>query len=168
MKREFQFELKSISSEGTFVGLGAVYNNVDLGNDMILPGAFTKTLAEKGGEVPLLMGHDSRMPIGRATVTDSPQGLIVQGKLILEADGSRSAYALLKERVIKGLSIGYDTVKSQMVDGVRRLSELKLWEISLTPFPMNPEAMITSVKSEDQIRQFRALLADCKGVFAKS
>ena len=167
MKREFQFELKSISSEGTFVGLGAVYNNVDLGNDMILPGAFTKTLAEKGGQVPLLMGHDSKLPIGLARLTDSPQGLLVKGELILEADGSRSAYALLKRGVIKGLSIGYDTVKSTMDGGVRKLSELKLWEISLTPFPMNPDALITSVKGEDQIRQFRALLAECKGVFAK-
>jgi HK97 family phage prohead protease len=167
MKQEFRFELKSISSEGTFVGLGAVYGNVDLGNDMILPGAFTKTLAEKGGEVPLLMGHDSRMPIGRARVTDSQQGLMVQGKLVLEADGSRSAYALLKEGVIKGLSIGYDTVKSTMEGGVRKLSELKLWEISLTPFPMNPEAIITSVKGGDQIRQFRALLAECKAEFLR-
>jgi uncharacterized protein len=167
MERKCHFELKSISSEGTFVGLGAVYGNVDLGNDMILPGAFTKTLAEKGGQVPLLMGHDSRTPIGLARVTDSPQGLMVRGELVLEADGSRSAYALLKKGVIKGLSIGYDSLKSHMDNGVRKLTELKLWEISLTPFPMNPEAMITSVKSEDEIRQFRVLLADCKGVFAK-
>jgi len=91
----------------------------------------------------------------------------VQGKLVLEADGSRSAYALLKEGVIKGLSIGYDTVKSTMEGGVRKLSELKLWEISLTPFPMNPEAIITSVKGGDQIRQFRALLAECKAEFLR-
>ena len=167
MKREFHFECKSISPDGTFTGLGAVYNNVDLGGDLILPGAFTKTIAEKGGQVPLLMGHDSKSPIGLARLTDSAQGLQVQGELVLEADGSRSAYALLKKGVIKGLSIGYDTVKSTMDGGIRKLSELKLWEISLTPFPMNPEAMITSVKGEDQIRQFRQLLADCKGVFAK-
>jgi uncharacterized protein len=168
MKREVVFECKSLSPDGTFVGLGAVYNNVDLGNDMILPGAFTKTLAEKGGEVPLLMGHDSKLPIGIARLSDSPQGLMVQGKLVLEADGSRSAYALLKAGVIKGLSIGYDSVKSVMDNGVRKLSEIKLWEISLTAFPMNERATITAVKSEaDQITQFRRLLQDCKGVFAK-
>jgi uncharacterized protein len=167
MKQEFRFECKSISPDGTFVGLGAVYNNVDLGNDMILPGAFTKTLAEKGGQVPLLMGHDSKLPIGLARLTDSPEGLMVRGELVLEADGSRSAYALLKKGVIRGLSIGYDTIQAKVVDGIRKLSELKLWEISLTAFPMNPEAMITSVKGGDQIQQFRALLADCKGVFAK-
>jgi Escherichia/Staphylococcus phage prohead protease len=167
MRQQFRFECKSISPDGTFVGLGAVYNNVDLGNDMILPGAFTKTLNEKGREVPLLMGHDSKMPIGRAELSDSPQGLLVHGTLILEADGSRSAYALLKAGVIKGLSIGYDTLKSKMVDGVRHLSELKLWEISLTAFPMNELATVTSVKSGTEIQRFRALLAECKGVFSK-
>ena len=165
MKREFQFELKSISSEGTFVGLASTYNNVDLGNDMVLPGAFTKTLAEKGGQVPLLMGHDSKMPIAIAQLSDSPQGLMVQGKLILEADGSRSAYALLKAGVIKGLSIGYDTIKSTMDGGVRKLSELKLWEISLTSFPMNELAVVTSVKSGDEITRLRAVLAECRRSF---
>jgi HK97 family phage prohead protease len=101
-----------------------------------------------------------------ATVTDSPQGLIVKGELVLEADGATSAYALLKKGVIKGLSIGYDTVKSVMDNGVRKLSELKLWEISLTAFPMNPEAMVTSVKSgADEITQFRRLLEDCRKSF---
>jgi HK97 family phage prohead protease len=166
MKRQFQFEVKAIGDAGTFIGLGSVYGNVDLGGDMVLPGAFTKTLAEKRGQVPLLMGHNSSSPIGLATVTDSPQGLIVKGELVLEADGATSAYALLKKGVIKGLSIGYDTVKSVMDNGVRKLSELKLWEISLTAFPMNPEAMVTSVKSgADEITQFRRLLEDCRKSF---
>jgi HK97 family phage prohead protease len=165
MKQEFRFECKSISPDGTFVGLAATYNNIDLGNDMILPGAFSKTLAERGGQVPLLMGHDSRAPIGLAKLTDSSQGLMVQGELVIEADGARSAYALLKKGVIKGLSIGYDTVKSHWDGGIRKLSELKLFEISLTAFPMNPEAIITSVKGGDPIQQFRALLAECKRSF---
>lgn len=168
MKQEFRFELKAIgdAGAGTFIGLGSVYGNVDLGGDMVLPGAFTKTLAEKRGQVPLLMGHNSSSPIGLATVTDSPQGLIVKGELVLEADGASSAYALLKKGVIKGLSIGYDTVKSTMDGGIRKLSELKLWEISLTAFPMNPEAMITAVKGEaNEITQFRRLLAECRKSF---
>ena len=165
MKRQFQFEVKSIGAEGTFTGLASTYGNVDLGSDMVMPGAFTKTLAEKCGQVPLLMGHDTASPIGLATLTDSPQGLMVRGELVLEADGALSAYALLKKGVIRGLSIGYDSVKATMVGGVRQLSELKLWEISLTAFPMNEMATVTSVKSEeaDQVLRFRRVLAECKG-----
>jgi uncharacterized protein len=167
MKRQFSFEVKSVGDEGTFTGLASTYGGVDLGGDTIMPGAFTKTIAEKHGQVPLLMGHDTGSPIGLATLTDSPQGLVVKGELVLEADGAKSAYALLKKGVIRGLSIGYDTVKSTMAGGVRQLSELKLWEISLTAFPMNPEAMVTAVKSsnEDEIRQFRRVLQECSKSF---
>jgi HK97 family phage prohead protease len=146
--------------------LAATYGNVDLGNDVILPGAFTKTLAERRGEFPLLMGHDLRAPIGSATVTDSPQGLVVKGSLCFGAEGAASAYALLKRGVLKGLSIGYDSLKSTIQNGVRHLSEIKLYEISLTAFPMNEMATVQSVKSEaDQIRMFRNLLAECKRSF---
>jgi uncharacterized protein len=170
MKRQFQFEIKSVGDEGTFSGLASTYGNVDLGGDMIMPGAFTKTLAEKGGQVPLLMGHNNNSPIGLATLTDSPRGLVVRGELVLEADGAKSAYALLKKGVIRGLSFGYDAVKAIRAGGVRQLSELKLWEISLTAFPMNPEAMVTAVKSEhdaeaEQIRSFRRVLAECSSQF---
>jgi HK97 family phage prohead protease len=63
------------------------------------------------------------------------------------------------------LSIGFETVKSKVVDGVRHLSELRLWEVSLVTFAANPQALVTGVKSDDQIRAFRALLAECKRAF---
>ena len=53
-KRELKFQLKALDEAGKFTGLAAAYNNVGLGQDMILPGAFTKTLADKGGAVPIL------------------------------------------------------------------------------------------------------------------
>jgi hypothetical protein len=60
-------------------------------------------------------------------------------------------------------------VKSKVVDGVRRLSELKLWEVSLVTFGMNPLAQVTGVKNlEDvggEIRAFRSLLAECRKDF---
>ncbi|MGE5113124.1 MAG: HK97 family phage prohead protease [Acidobacteriaceae bacterium] len=168
MKRQFQFEVKSIASDGTFTGLASTYGNVDLGNDMVMPGAFTKTLSDKRGQVPLLMGHDTSSPIGLAVLTDTPSGLQVKGELVLEVPEAKSAYALLKKGVIKGLSIGYDTVKSVMDGGVRKLTELKLFEVSLTPFPMNESAVITSVKAEgDQIAQFRRVLAECRKSFGR-
>jgi phage head maturation protease len=47
-----------------------------------------------------------------------------------------------------GVSIGYQTVKSEPAEnGVRRLKELALHEISITPFPMNTEATITAAKT---------------------
>ena len=153
MHKEFRFSIKSIAPDGTFEGLAATYGNVDLGGDLIEPGAFSKTLAEKNGEVPILWQHDAREPIGLGKLSDTSQGLVVHGELALESPVAQKAYGLLKRGVLKGLSIGYDTIKAQAGEGARRLSELKLWEISLVTFPMNEMAMVTGVKSIDYGRR---------------
>jgi HK97 family phage prohead protease len=171
MQKDFRFALKSLEENGTFTGLAAVYNNVDLGGDTIEPGAFAKTLADRNNEVPILYQHDSREPIGLGKLSDSREGLVVKGELVLESPVAAKAYALLKRGVLKGLSIGYDSVKSRMVDNVRRLSELKLFEISLVTFPMNESALVSGVKSEEdfarEMRAFCDLLEKCRLGFGR-
>jgi HK97 family phage prohead protease len=166
MQKNFRFELKTLTEQGSFEGLAAVYGNVDLGGDVVEPGAFSKTLIDKNGEVPILWQHDSREPIGLGKLSDSREGLVVKGELALESPVAQKAYGLLKRGVLRGLSIGYDDIKSKMVDGVRRLSELKLWEISLVTFPMNPAAQVTAVKGVEDvardIQTFRELLTECR------
>jgi HK97 family phage prohead protease len=73
--QEFKY---AVSDDGTFEGLLATYNNVDLGGDTIEPGAFTKSLQENGNVIPLLWQHDSRQPIGSLTVADTAAGLAGQ------------------------------------------------------------------------------------------
>jgi hypothetical protein len=156
--RDLEIEIKDIGeSDGTFVGLASVYGNEDLGGDIVEPGAFTKTLSEKGGEVPLLWQHNMREPIGIGRLTDTQKGLEIQGKLILTVGKAREAYDLMKNRVIKGLSIGYDTVRDEVKDKRRLLKELKLWEVSVVTFPMNELANVQSVKSEDVLARIEAL-----------
>jgi hypothetical protein len=62
---DFRFELKSVSeADGSFTGLASTYGNVDLGNDEVIPGAFSKTLRDAKGPWPLLAGHDPKEQIG--------------------------------------------------------------------------------------------------------
>jgi len=157
IQRDYWFKVKSFDTQsGAFEGLLAVYNNVDLGGDCIMPGAFTKTLQEHGPQVPLLWQHQTAEPIGILTLTDGPDALSVQGQLLLDLDMAQKALVLLKNKIIKGMSIGYDTIQDSVENGVRYLKELRLWEGSLVTFPMNEQAMVTSVKSfrdaEDLIR----------------
>jgi HK97 family phage prohead protease len=78
----------------------------------------------------------------------------------MHSDKSRQAYALLKAKALRGLSIGFDTVRSVMKGKVRQLTEVKLFEISLTPFPMNELATVTSVKdASDPIAQFCRMMS---------
>jgi uncharacterized protein len=164
MLRDFELSLKSLTGQGVFEGLAAVYSNVDFQGDVIEPGAFSKTIREKG-EVPILWQHDASEPIGLGKLSDSAAGLVITGTLAIESPTARKAYGLLKRGIVRGLSIGFDEVKAKMVNGVRRLSELRLWEVSIVTFGANPQALVTDVKSGDSIAKFRALLAECRQSF---
>mgnify|MGYP001563454341 CR=1 FL=1 len=150
-------EIKSMTDDGHFEGLCSTYGNVDLGGDIIDPGAFTKTIAEHGARLPLLAEH--REAIGMADLEDRTEGLYSKNSLNLAKSVARDAYADLKfysERGIKmGMSIGYqvlNSVRDKANEMIRRVTEVRLWENSITLFPMNQLARVTAVKSaEDDI-----------------
>lgn len=144
----FPFDIKEVTEEGTFEGWLSVYNEVDLGRDKVLPGAFTKTLSENNGLVPLLWYHDHKQPIGTLELEDKKEGLWVTGKFVLDVKQAQEAYSLVKAEVIRGLSIGYKALKKEMKEGIRHLKEVKLFEGSLVLFPMLPTAQVTDVKSD--------------------
>lgn len=147
-KRALRMEIKQLTDTGSFEGVLATYGNVDLGGDVIEPGAFTKTIQEHGPECKLLWQHEPANVIGTLQLIDGPDALRVKGQIELDDDipFSKTAYKLLKKRLLSGLSIGYDTVKDSIEGGVRHLKELRLWEGSLVTFPMNEMAGVTSVK----------------------
>ena len=146
--KQVKFDVKSLNEDGTFTGYAAVYGNIDQGNDVIDPGAFKTTLAAKGGKVPILYQHNPREPIGIGMLTDSEKGLVIEGKLALKVGRAQEAYELLKEDILRGLSIGYEVVQEKVVNNIRYLKEIKLFEVSLVTFPMNELALVTGVKSD--------------------
>jgi uncharacterized protein len=158
-RRDFNLKIKSLDDAGTFVGLGAVYGNVDLGNDVIDPGAFSRTLSA-GKSFPVLWQHDAASPIGHCKITDTRDGLQVNGTLMLSDPTAQKAYTFMKAGVVKGLSIGYDTIQSTYDGDIRHLTELKLWEISCVTFPMNESAQVSGVKAmsaDDMANHLRAI-----------
>ena len=168
-RKRFALKIKAVDeTTGTFTGMGAVYSNTDLGGDRLMPGSMTRTLAA-GKQFPLLWQHDPSNPIGTAKVTDTPLGLQVDGVLLLQDPTAQKAYTFMKAGVIKGLSIGYETLQSKMNGDVRELTELRLWEISVVTFPMNESATIASVKSlslsDDEVQHhLKAIARHQKGM----
>jgi HK97 family phage prohead protease len=160
MERTFPFELKALSERGVFEGLASTYSTVDEGGDLVVPGAFTRTLREKGDTRPILWSHDVRNPLGLGTLTDTPAGLVIRGELDLDTQSGREAYSRLKKKIVSGLSIGYRTVLDKMEKGIRRLLDLELYEVSLCCFPMNTEAVVTAVKAAEiaTVREFEHFL----------
>jgi HK97 family phage prohead protease len=167
-RKRFTLKIKSVDDTGSFTGLGAVYNTVDLGGDSIIPGAFARTLAA-GKQFPLLWQHQPENPIGACKVTDTREGLLVDGKLLLQDPTALKAYTFIKAGIIKGISIGYDTIQATYDGDVRQLKECRLWEFSVVTFPMNESATIASVKSlsvsDDEVQMhLKAIARHQKGI----
>lgn len=152
--KTFEIDVKEITETGSFEGYGAVFNNIDLGLDKIDTGAFKKTLKEQK-TFPLLWQHDSHEPIGIFTAKEDENGLFIKGQLNMEVGKAKEALALLRQKAVKGLSIGYSSIKHEYekIKGqmIRILKELKLYETSIVTFPMNPKAQVTGVKELDNI-----------------
>ncbi len=148
--RVLQFKMDQYNEEeGVFSGYGAVFDNVDSGGDIIEPGAFTKTLAEGWERVKILALHnDCWLPIGRPIeLREDVNGLWISAR-VSDTTMGRDIKVLLKDGVLNELSIGYDPVIFDYDEnGIRHLREVKLWEVSVVTWAMNPEAVITDYKS---------------------
>ena len=170
--KNFSFAVKEISEEGKFSGYASGFNVVDYNDDVVLRGAFQKTIENKWPK--LLWQHNSDEPVGIFTsIKEDETGLFVTGQLFLSIQRAKEAYELLKGGAISGLSIGYLPVKWEYEernnDIVLLLKEIDLWEISLVTFPANPLANVNNIKSlevKNEIETFKAaqkLLKSLKG-----
>jgi hypothetical protein len=163
--QSFSFETKDLNEKGEFSGLASVYGVIDQQNDVVDAGAFTKTLAS-GPERPLLWQHRPGDPIGLCNLRDTGKALALTAKLCLEIQQAKEAYALLRDGVVKGLSIGFQTIEAKNIGGVRHLTQLKLFEVSLVTFPALPDALVTGVKTAPRTKEIHAALIDMKrGIF---
>lgn len=142
--------LANIEPDGSFEGYAALFGRVDLGRDLILPGAFARSLNERGASgVRMLFQHDPAEPIGTwLAIREDATGLFVRGRLTLDVARAREVLALMRAGAIDGLSIGFRTVEGRTDprSRVRHLVRIDLWEISIVTFPMQPEARIAAVK----------------------
>lgn len=145
-------DLSGIDGEGSFSGYASLFGSADLSGDMVMPGAFLRSIASrKVAGIRMLYQHDPAEPIGVWTeIREDPHGLFVRGRLMLDVARGREVASLMRAGALDGLSIGFKTVRARAdrQAGVRRLTEIDLWEISVVTFPMQPDARIRAVKAE--------------------
>nr|WP_304188485.1 HK97 family phage prohead protease [Hafnia alvei] len=147
-------KLKSVNDSGEFEGYGSVFGVKDCFDDIVVPGAFTKSLSlwrEKGSLPAMLWQHDMQEPIGIYTeMKEDEVGLFVRGRLLIDDDPlAKRAHAHMKAGSLTGLSIGY-ALKDYEYDRTKEaflLKEIDLWEVSPVTFPANDEARVSDVKS---------------------
>jgi HK97 family phage prohead protease len=165
--KEFSLDIKGVESDGSFEGYASTFGgSPDSYGDIISPGAFAQSLVKhrREGSMPLMLfGHaHNDLPIGNWTdLSEDGKGLFAKGTLDLEDPFGSRVHRALKQKRVRGLSIGYETKKSHPDDkmpGVQFLDEIDLWEVSVVNFPANRRSLVEAVKSE-QYSQLREKLA---------
>lgn len=149
------FEIKNLFDDDVdsdffiFEGFASTFGNLDLVDDIVMPGAFNKSI-EKSLPV-ILWQHNSNEPIGMtAEIKELPQGLFIRAKLPKDDSFVKNrVMPQLRIGSIKSMSIGFIVINQEidLDDGrIRRLTEVDLKEVSLVTFPANEQAVITDVK----------------------
>ncbi len=138
---------------GVFEGYASTFGNTDRVDDVIVRGAFAKTLKDHQGrkrQIRMLSQHDRYTLIGGFPSDDAfedERGLFVKGNINLDTQSGRESFALMKQGVLEDMSIGFITRDSEMSDGKQMIKEVDLFEISLVTEPANQEAQITAIKA---------------------
>jgi len=152
-----------IDAEGRFAGYASVFGKLDEGGDLVMPGAFRRSLNLRGRHrIKMLFQHDPKEPVGTwERINEDGFGLWVEGRLVPEVPRAEALRRLIARRAVDGLSIGFRTIKATR-DGPRdhrKLWEIDLWEISIVTFPMMDLARIAPGKPAGKSRLDRSLEA---------
>ncbi|MDP9758313.1 MULTISPECIES: HK97 family phage prohead protease [Agrobacterium] len=153
-------EIKSLKDSGEFEGYGSTFGGEpDVYGDVIAVGAYSESLAlhkAKGTMPKLFWQHNRDEPIGKwLKAEEDDHGLLMHGRLNMDVQRGREAYALLKAGDIDGLSIGY-RIKKHSVDhetGVWTLESLDLIEVSVVSVGANENAVVQSVKAAKAVHE---------------
>lgn len=144
--------VEDLSGKRTFRGIASTPSTDRMGDVVDPQGAKFKL------PIPLLWQHNSREPIGWVTaarITD--KGIEVDGEVAtVEEDGSlkqrlTEAWQMLKAKLVRGLSIGFNSLESARIDGTYgvHFSAWEWLELSCVTIPANQDASITAIKSID-------------------
>ena len=167
-KDDIGYSIMDVDSEQRRVkAVWARCGNIDLDNDIIVPEAFTKTINERGPNgknlVWSLVDHCADMN----NVIGKPEQLYVEGDMliaitpIVETEKGEDIIKMYEAGLINQHSIGFSTIKSNVdKEGIRTITELKLYEGSAVLWGANPETPTLGFKGEMEAKDKRQELSN--------
>jgi uncharacterized protein len=141
---------------GQFEAIVSVFGNKDAYGEIVMPGAFTRTLKEweaKGDPIPVYWSHhldDPDFNIGHVLdAKEIEEGLWVKAQLDLENPKAVATHNLMRTRRVTDFSFSYNVPPggaSEGDDGIE-LNDLDLYEVGPTPIGANPATDLLGVKA---------------------
>jgi HK97 family phage prohead protease len=175
------------TDSGEFEAIVSVFGNVDSYGEVVMPGAFTKSLAEwkdRGDPIPVIWSHQWADPFSHVGIVKSAEetdkGLLIKGFISPEERASNptaaQVYSLLKSRRVTQFSFGFDVEDGGFgerggEDGTKsrdvyELRQLALHEVGPCLLGVNPETELLGVKAsgksavEELLELTREILAN--------
>jgi len=142
---------------GIVTGYFSHFGNIDSDNEIVMPGAFSKTIADRGPDskqprIKHLLNHRPEQPLGKIMVLkEDGHGLYYESKVGSHTAG-KEFIKMVESELITEHSIGYKILnweRDREKPDVKRLTDLQLWEgSSLTSWGANSETPLTGIKQK--------------------
>jgi len=152
------FVVKADDDTNFVAGYASTFGKTDLDDDVIIPGAFKKTLQERlpKGQIKFLAGHAWNVDGLIGTVREAHEdkhGLFIKAELA-STPTAQNTRALMLEGHLDRMSIGFRPIRERWERNeddnlIRYIDEIMLYEVSAVVFPANEDAIITNVKDRD-------------------
>jgi Escherichia/Staphylococcus phage prohead protease len=162
---ELPMSLRSVDPETRLItGVVAPYDAVsylagDPAGERVIRGAFTKSIKERGGKIPLCVAHNHAAPIGISrSWNDDDDGLT---GVFYVKPGDRGDEALYdaREGILSDMSVGFHALPGRQTrdaEGVLEIREAKLGEVSLVIYGAYTGARVLAVRSAQDLDQLLA------------
>lgn len=153
----------------TVTGYFSKFGNIDHDGDMVMPGAFSKTIKERGHEgknlIPHILDHDVHVALkqlSRPILYEKSDGGFFEST-ISDTTNGLDTLKLYRDKVIDQHSFGYKTTRKTDKKSYTEINESLLYEISTVVLGANEEARSSGFKSftKPQLVERYNLLTKC-------
>ena len=166
-------EVKDVDvKEGIVSGYFSAFGMVDSDGDIMMPGAFKRSIADWGpkgkGRIKHLLNHDPSKPLGKPIELDEDgYGLKYVSKIGTHSLG-RDFLKMVESGLIAEHSIGFKTLREQKSGDANQIHEVMLFEgSSLTAWGANENTPMIGMKNmgtiediQSQIKAFEKFIRD--------
>jgi HK97 family phage prohead protease len=138
-------------------GYASAFNVEDRYKEVVMPGAFKKSIEERGPkaaipEIKFFLNHDITQSPARVDELYEDNYGLGHVSTTSRSTLGKDFLILVEEKIVSQMSIGYELMDYKESNGVKYITEKRLWEISgLTGWGVNKYTPIDVMKSTEQV-----------------
>ena len=167
--KDFTGEIKDVDiKSGIVTGYFASFNNIDSDGDVIRPGAFKRSIGDRGpngsNRIYHLLQHNILKPLSKPHILrEDKVGLYFESK-VSGTEYGKDTVILYSEGVFNEHSIGFKTLEEEFMDeeGFNEIREVKLFEGSTVTLGANSQTPFTGFKMDERMDLLTKAITDGK------